>query len=149
MSSVVEYMTFLVNDTRFGINATYIDNVGSAGKVTKIPNTDERVDGLMIQREQTIPVINLGSYLFNTKTESDEKSLVIVCDVKGIKIAFRIDSIGQIVRKEDDSMLEVDAMLANREYMLEGFILDSDRSIVQVLDVKAIYSDISKLMDNQ
>lgn len=148
MSSTVEYMTFSINGTKFGINTNYIDNVGSAGKVTKIPNTDARVDGLMIQRDQTIPVINLGSYLFNTKNESNEKSLVIVCDVKGIKIAFRIESIGQIERREDDSMLEVDAMLANREYMLDGFILDSDKGIVQVLDVKAIYSDISRLMDN-
>lgn len=102
----------------------------------------------MIQRDQTIPVINLGSYLFNTKTESDEKSLVIVCDVKDIKIAFRIDSIEQIERKDDDSMIEVDAMLASREYMLDGFILDQNKGIVQVLDVKAIYSDISRLMDN-
>ena len=147
-NSVSEYLTFYVNGVLFAINSLYIDSVASLQNVTKIPRSDITIDGVASFRDSTIPVINLGGYLFNKNIEETEHQQCIVCKIADKSIAFRIDSIKDIKRIDNNELMPVDSMLRNYCDMIEGFMADEDRNITEILDIKHIIVQYESLCDN-
>ena len=147
-NSVSEYLTFYVNGVLFAINSLYIDSVASLQNVTKIPRSDITIDGIVSFRNNTIPVINLGGYLFNKNIEETEHKQCIVCNIANKNIAFRIDSIKDIKRINNSELMPVDSILRNYCDMLEGFMTDEDRNITEILDIKHIIVQYESLCDN-
>lgn len=147
-SSVSEYLTFYVNGVLFAINSLYIDSVASLQNITKIPRSDITIDGVASFRNNTIPVINLGGYLFNKNIEGTEHQQCIVCKIADKSIAFRIDSVKNITRADNSELIPVGSMLRNYCDMLEGFMTDEDKNITEILDIRHIIGQYESLCNN-
>lgn len=147
-NSVSEYLTFYVNGVLFAINSLYIDSVASLQNVTRIPRSDITIDGITSFRDSTIPVINLGGYLFNKNIEEAEHKQCIVCKIADKNIAFRINSVKNIVIINNSELMPVDSILRNYCDMLEGFMTDKDKNITEILDIKHIIGQYESLCDN-
>lgn len=147
-SSVSEYLTFYVNGVLFAINSLYIDSVASLQNITRIPRSDITIDGVASFRDSTIPVINLGGYLFNKNIEETEHQQCIVCKIADKSIAFRIDSVKNIVRIDNSELISVDSILRNYCNMLEGFMTDENKNIAEILDIRHIIGQYESLCDN-
>lgn len=147
-SSISEYLTFYVNGVLFAINSLYIDSVASLQNITRIPRSDITIDGVASFRDSTIPVINLGGYLFNKNIEETEHQQCIVCKIADKSIAFRIDSVKNIVRIDNSELISVDSILRNYCNMLEGFMTDENKNIAEILDIRHIIGQYESLCDN-
>lgn len=137
-SNRLEYLTFFVNGVTFAINSLYIDSIASIDNITDVPGSNDSVDGIVYFRGTTIPVINLGKYLFNKTTEDSENQYCVVCKYNDKLYAFRIDTVSSIVTISSRDLIPVDRLLRASCTMLEGFMSDKDRNITEILDIKHI-----------
>lgn len=134
----LEYLTFNVNEVAFAINSLYIDSIASIEGVTPIPGTNNMTDGVIHFRGTTIPVINLGRYLFNKDSDGGEQKYCVVCKLDDKCYAFRIDSVRSIVTANSLDIIEVDKLLKSSCTMLDGFLADENRNITEILNIKNI-----------
>ena len=134
----LEYLTFFVNDVTFAINSLYIDSVASIENITAVPGSNDSIDGMVYFRGTTIPVVNLGKYLFNRQTEDNKHQYCIVCKYNDKLYAFRIDGVKSIITVSNHDLIPVDLLLRDSCDMLEGFIASSNREITEILNIKHI-----------
>lgn len=137
-SSESEYLTFCVNDSLFAIKSSYIDSISSLQDVTKLPKTDKTIDGTIIYRNSTIIVINLSEYLFNQSEDEDELNQCVICKIGDKTIALRISKAHNILRVNDSEIFEKNSMIKTFCTMLSGFIADSNKNIIGILDIDYI-----------
>lgn len=139
-----EYLTFDVNGTKFAINSGYIDNITNIENITKVPNENNSIDGIVVIRGQTVVIVNLGEYLFKQKIDMNEHTICVVCKVGDTKVALRVSGVQGIVNVTSKELFDVGPMLRNSCYMIEGIIADREKDITQILDIKQIINDVGQ-----
>lgn len=137
-NSSIEYLTFYVNKVLFAIDSVYIESINKLHNITEVPKSDKTIDGIVSFRDSTIPVINLGGCLFSKYNEINKDDQYIICLIENKSVAFRVDSIKGMIKVDKDNIIPVNAIFRNTCDVIENFIMDNDKSIIEILSVKSI-----------
>ncbi|WP_251859572.1 chemotaxis protein [Clostridium sp. Marseille-Q2269] len=135
----VEIIEFLVNDKHYAINVIKVKEVIEVDSVTKVPQSDPAIEGLILCREKILPLIDL-SYILGQKSSSKGKFKTIICEFNMVNVAFKIDEIVAIHRIGWEKILKPDDISANP--LVIGNILLNDK-IILLLDFEKIVTDIN------
>ncbi|KYN78629.1 chemotaxis protein CheV [Clostridium sporogenes] len=135
----VEIIEFLVNNKHYAINVIKVKEVIEVDNVTKVPQSDPAIEGLILCREKIFPLIDL-SYILGQKSTSKKKFKTIICQFNRVSVAFKIDEIVAVHRIGWDKILKPDDIAANP--LVIGNILLKDK-IILLLDFEKIVTDIN------
>ncbi|NFU40649.1 chemotaxis protein CheV [Clostridium sporogenes] len=135
----VEIIEFLVNNKHYAINVIKVKEVTEVDNVTKVPQSDPAIEGLILCREKIFPLIDL-SYILGQKSTSKKKFKTIICEFNRVSVAFKIDEIVAVHRIGWDKILKPDDIAANP--LVIGNILLKDK-IILLLDFEKIVTDIN------
>lgn len=135
----VEIIEFLVNNKHYAINVIKVKEVIEVDNVTKVPQSDPAIEGLILCREKIFPLIDL-SYILGQKNTSKGKFKTIICEFNRVSVAFKIDEIVAVHRIGWDKILKPDDIAANP--LVIGNILLKDK-IILLLDFEKIVTDIN------
>ncbi|EJO5346813.1 chemotaxis protein CheV [Clostridium botulinum] len=135
----VEIIEFLVNNKHYAINVIKVKEVIEVDNVTKVPQSDPAIEGLILCREKIFPLINL-SYILGHKSASKKRFKTIICEFNKISVAFKIDEIVAVHRIGWDKILKPDDIAVNP--LVIGNILLKD-NIILLLDFEKIVTDIN------
>lgn len=135
----VEIIEFLVNNKHYAINVIKVKEVIEVDNVTKVPQSDPAIEGLILCREKIFPLIDL-SYILDQKNTSKKKFKTIICEFNRVSVAFKIDEIVAVHRIGWDKILKPDDIAANP--LVIGNILLKDK-IILLLDFEKIVTDIN------
>ncbi len=135
----VEIIEFLVNNKHYAINVIKVKEVIEVDNVTKVPQSDPAIEGLILCREKIFPLIDL-SYILGQKSTSKKKFKTIICEFNRVSVAFKIDEIVAVHRIGWDKILKPDDIAANP--LVIGNILLKDK-IILLLDFEKIVTDIN------
>ena len=99
----LEVLVFILDGGKFGINVAKVREVISPGKVHKLPQTPDAVEGTFRLREQVVPLIGLRQFLqlppYTPEQLADpERSRIIVTEFNQEVNAFRVDAVERINR---------------------------------------------------
>ncbi len=108
----VEIIEFLVNNKHYAINVIKVKEVIEVDNVTKVPQSDPAIEGLILCREKIFPLIDL-SYILGQKNTSKGKFKTIICEFNRVSVAFKIDEIVAVHRIGWDKILKPDDIAAN------------------------------------
>lgn len=139
-TSYNEIFTFIVNNENYGIKTHFIDSVEENIKKTTIPRTSGYIHQMITFRDDVIPVVNLGEFLFHTKNENDNAKLLVICNVNNTKIAFEIDSTNAIMRIEHNQIFKNDNVLNTKDNVISDFIKLDSGKILGILNLEKIMS---------
>jgi len=137
----LEIIEFIIKGNHYAINVVKVKEVMEMPQsgITTLPDPKPEVAGLLLSRDEILPLINLR-YVVTKKIEENIGSKIIVCQFNKVKVAFSIDDIVAVhrikwsdIRKPDDLL---DASLA------VGNIVLNDKIII-MLDFEKIVTDIS------
>ncbi|MDU7254046.1 MAG: chemotaxis protein CheW, partial [Clostridium sp.] len=134
-----EIIEFLVNNKHYAINVIKVKEVIEVDNVTKVPQSDLAIEGLILCREKIFPLIDL-SYILGQKSTSKKKFKTIICEFNRVSVAFKIDEIVAVHRIGWDKILKPDDIAANP--LVIGNILLKDK-IILLLDFEKIVTDIN------
>lgn len=137
----VEVIEFRANDVNYAINVIKVKEIidMTASGVTKMPESKKEIAGLILCRDEILPVIDL-KYILNREKSSELGQRLIVCEFNKVKVAFNIDDIIGVHRIKWSEIRKPNNMFD--ESLAVGNIVLNGKIIV-MLDFEKIVTDIS------
>ncbi len=140
-------MFHLGTDETYGINVFKIREVMKLPSVTKIPDSDPRILGLVHLRGENIPVVDLKKCLGLGPVEREGAKLVIT-EFNTLKQGFPVEGVGRIVRISWERIQVPPLMLRVKgQGAVNAVTKLEDGRLVLILDLEKILFDIAERPD--
>ncbi|MBC2580473.1 chemotaxis protein [Clostridium sp. DJ247] len=137
----VEILEFVISNRHYAINVVKVKEVLDVnnGRLTKIPEAHPAIGGLILCRDEIVPLIDL-KYILERQDRIDSWNKVIICEFNKVKVAFNIDNIIAVRRIKWEQISKPDDISTNS--LVTGNILLNNK-IILMLDFEKIVTDIS------
>lgn len=100
-----KYVTFKSGDEYFGLKIEYVNEIIVIQEVTKIPESEDYVKGLINLRGKIIPVIDVRLRFKQEPFEYTDRTCIIVINVKGTVVGLIVEKIAEVVEITEDNIL--------------------------------------------
>ena len=94
----LEIVEFYIDNVRYGVNVTKVEEVRMMPEVRKMPENIEEIIGFFDLRGDVIPVINLPKILRSKSEINDATSQVIVMHFNQRIVGFLVERVIKIIR---------------------------------------------------
>lgn len=112
-------------------------------KPTPVPNSHPNIEGIIMPREELIPIINLMKCLNLNDIDKNKNEMLIVTNISNLNIAFHVDRVVGIHRMtERDIKRPSDKLSTSIKGLILG-VIKMDDSKILLLDLKYIINDIN------
>ena len=99
------YMTFKSGNECFGLKIQYVSEIIQFQAITAIPETEDYIKGLINLRGKVIPVIDVRLRFRQEPFEYDDRTCIIVLNVRSMLIGLIVEKIAEVVNIDEDSIL--------------------------------------------
>lgn len=142
-------MFHLGTDETYGINVFKIREVMKLPSVTKIPDSDPRILGLVHLRGENIPVVDLKQCLGLGPLERERAKLVIT-EFNNLKQGFLVEGVDRIIRMSWERIRVPPPMIRFKgQGTVTAVTMLDDSRMVLILDVEKILTDIAEKPDEE
>ncbi len=99
------YMTFKSGNEYFAIGIQYVDEIIQFQKITVVPETADYIKGLINIRGKIVPVIDVSLRFKQPPFEYNERTCIIVINVKSTVVGLIVERIAEVVTIEEEDIL--------------------------------------------
>ena len=140
-----EIFSFKINGNYFGVDTTLVDSVSSEFVRTDVPCSSKLVKEMISYRDEVLPVVNLGEYLYGHSTyDKDTDPMLMICNIKDQKVAFEIDESSDMIKLSAGDEHAVGSLLTNMATMIDSYVLRKDNKIMGIINLEKVYADMVK-----
>lgn len=100
-----KYMTFKAGNECFGLKIQYVNEIISFQPITAIPETEDYIKGLINLRGKIIPVIDVRLRFRQPAYEYNDRTCIIVIDVKSTVVGLIVEQIAEVVEIKEENIL--------------------------------------------
>lgn len=100
-----KYMTFKSGSEYFGLEIQYVQQIIQYQSVTKIPETEDYIKGLINLRGRIIPIIDVRLRFMQGACEYNEKTCILVINVKSTTVGLIVEQIAEVASIEEENIL--------------------------------------------
>lgn len=100
-----KYMTFKSGNEYFGLKIEYVNEIIQFQSITAIPETESYIKGLINLRGKVIPVIDVRLRFKQAPIEYNDRTCIIVINVKSTTVGLIVEKIAEVVEIKDDNIL--------------------------------------------
>ena len=142
LNSEGKYLTFSLGEQPFGIEILTVREIIKLRPMNKFPNSPSFVKGVITLRDEVIPIVNLKMKLGFSSYDYDERSVIIVLEVrqnrKTISAGILVDAVHNVTDISADQMEEAPnyAGIKNVDYILA--MVKSEGKINMLIDIEKI-----------
>ena len=139
----LEILEFKVGKNYYGINVAKIREIISYQTPTPIPNSDPRIEGIFMPRDEIISIIDLAEVMHLEKPDKVTNDMYIVTNFNQLNTAFHVNGVLGIHRVSWSDIVKPDSTINTAgEGMATGIIRIDDKLII-ILDFEKIVSEIN------
>lgn len=91
------YLTFVLGNECYGIEIKYVTEIVGIQAITQIPELPEYVKGIINLRGKIIPVIDVRIRFKNEPKEYNDRTCVVVVDIKEVSVGLIVDSVAEVL----------------------------------------------------
>ena len=96
-----QYMTFKSGSEYYGIELKYVNEIMGIQPITAIPEVEEYIRGLINLRGKIVPVIDVRIRFKQEPFEYNDRTCIIIVDVKHTVIGLIVETIDDVVTIKD------------------------------------------------
>jgi purine-binding chemotaxis protein CheW len=100
-----KYVTFMSGKECFGLKIEYVNEIIVLQEITKVPESEEYVKGLINLRGKIIPVIDVRLRFHQEPIEYNDRTCIIVVNVQSTMVGLIVEKITEVVEITDDNLL--------------------------------------------
>lgn len=100
-----KYMTFKSGSEFFGLEIQYVQQIIQIQAITKIPDTEDYIKGLINLRGKIIPVVDVGLRFKQGQCEYTDKTCILVITVKNTTVGLIVEQIAEVVEIKEENIL--------------------------------------------
>lgn len=104
-SQKCKYMTFKSGNEYFGLKIQYVNEIIQFQAITAIPETEDYIKGLINLRGKVIPVIDVRLRFKQQPFEYNDRTCIIVINVKSTVVGLIVEKIAEVVEIKDENIL--------------------------------------------
>ncbi len=109
-----QYMTFKSGSEYYGIELKYVNEIMGIQPITQIPEVEDYIRGLINLRGKIVPVIDVRIRFKQEPFEYNDRTCIIIVNVKNTVIGLIVETIADVVTIRDDD-IEVPPSLASNK----------------------------------
>lgn len=100
------FLTFSLGKESYGIEIKYVTEIIGIQAITGIPELPEYVKGIINLRGKIIPVMDVRLRFKKEPREYNDRTCVIVVDIKDISIGLIVDSVSEVLTIPEQDIVE-------------------------------------------
>lgn len=97
-NDLIQLVSFKLGNEEFGIDIGRVQEINMMMQLTKIPNSNPFIEGVVNLRGKIVPVVNLRERLGLSKKADDSKTKIIVSDINNKLIGYIVDEVNEVLR---------------------------------------------------
>jgi chemotaxis signal transduction protein len=141
--SEVQLVTFMLGAEEFGVPISQIQEIDRLGKVTKVPNAAQFIEGVTNLRGEVIPVLDTRKRFELETKPSDDRTRIIIVDLNGVKTGLVVDSVREVLnlaKKDIAPPPEAIGSGIDQQFISGIGKVDAGKRMIVLLDVEKILS---------
>lgn len=96
-----KFLTFSLGNEFYGIEIKYVTEIIGLQPITEIPEMPEYIKGIINLRGKIIPVMDVRLRFQKPFREYNDRTCVIVIDIRDISIGLIVDSVSEVISIPD------------------------------------------------
>lgn len=150
LTSANRYLTFAVDDEKYGIHISRIKEIIATINITHIPKTPDFVKGVINLRGSIIPVVDVRLKFGMQEKEMDINTAIIIYEVDKASIGFIVDQVEDVLSIDKSHISEAPHFGSNIDTSFIDNIAEVENDVIMLLNLEKIFEaeellDISKL----
>ncbi len=140
-SNRLELLLFTLSQgQQFGINVFKVKEVLHTPEITEISKTHPSMIGMIDQRGQTIPILDLSIAIDRSPVEDLQHSNTIITEFNESTQGFVVESVDRIIHMDWEKILPPPSAAGSGHHLTA--VTKVDGHLVQILDVEQILAEI-------
>lgn len=140
-----KYMTFKSGNECFGLKIQYVSEIIQYQAITAIPDTEDYLKGLINLRGKVIPVIDVCLRFKQEPFEYNDRTCIIVIDVKSTVVGLIVEKIAEVVEIQEKDILPPPTMKRGEKSQQNKYVY----GIGKVGDAVKLLLDPDKLLNDE
>jgi len=136
--NILQYLTFLANSEVFGINILQTHEVLKPVFITRLPNVEPEVLGVINLRGNIIPVLDINMKFGFQYTKLTPQTRIIIATYKKQMKGLLVDKVQEVARIKEESIQAAEIHNFSNHYV-EG-TGRVENKIFQILNLETIFS---------
>ena len=100
-----KYVTFKSGDEYFAVDIQYVNEIIVYQEITKVPESEDYIKGLINLRGKIIPVIDVRIRFKQEPFEYTDRTCIIVVKVKQTVVGLIVEKIAEVVEISEDDII--------------------------------------------
>jgi purine-binding chemotaxis protein CheW len=100
------FLTFSLEKESYGIDIKYVTEIIGIQSISEIPELPKYVRGIINLRGKIIPVLDVRIRFKKEPKEYNDRTCVIVVDIKGVSIGLIVDRVAEVITIAEEDLVE-------------------------------------------
>jgi purine-binding chemotaxis protein CheW len=135
---IIEYVTVLIDDQLFGLPISRVQDVFMPERLTRVPLASPEIAGVLNLRGRIVTAIDMRLRLGLPPRADDRAVMAVGIDFRNESYGLLIDSVGEVLKLEDDTREPNPVNLGRNLARVAGGIHRLDGQLMVILDVDRV-----------
>jgi len=100
-----KFLTFSVGKEAYGIEIKFVTEIIGIQDITEVPELPDYVKGIINLRGKIIPVIDVRIRFKKDLKEYNDRTCIVVIDIKEISIGLIVDNVAEVINIDDENIV--------------------------------------------
>src|SRR4051812_25574798 len=137
-------ITFRVGPETFVLDIMAVRQIIPYAGTTTVPTAPSFIEGIIILRNEVIPVVDLRERLYPVRTDRAESPLVLITLTSAGKIGLKVDEVRRIITVSSDELLPPPPLVRGIRGELLIAVIPHGDEIYLVIDIDHVLSSDEK-----
>ncbi len=134
----LKVVSFLLGEERFALDIMVIDSIVEVGKIVRIPESREYVEGVMNLRGNVIPIINLKKKFGMKSVERPQTAKIVVVNLDDRRVGLLVDQVHEVLTITDQQIEQAPTDVSGSKSNLILGIAKLGEELLIILNAKEI-----------
>ena len=140
-TDTIEIIAFHLHDQEFCVKTTTIREIRGWAPSTPIPHAPKDVVGVMNLRGTVIPIIDLAYKLGMQSTAANERSAIVVTEVRNMIIGMLVDKVSDILTIKSADVQPAPEITTSFDKAYTEGIIARDNGMICFLNLAKMFQD--------
>jgi len=136
-----KYLTFMLGEEEFGIDISFVTEIIGIQAITFVPDLPNYIKGIINLRGQIIPVIDVRLRFQKEEIEYNDRTCIIVIQIKDLSIGFIVDSVAECDQILDENIIPPPSVQKNYHQKYVSGIGKVQEKIILIMNCERLILD--------
>lgn len=140
----IQFVAFKLNNEEYAIEINSVEGILKYQEITKVPQTDEFILGIINLRGQVIPIYNLKKKFYGEDSNLIDETRIIIIRHQEVVIGVIVDSVSEVLKISETDIDLTDSMFSDKKNNTISGIGKLDDRLLMVINIKNLLSESEK-----